>query len=317
MSFGLTRRAAGLGLAGAAVAWSSRAAGGGAVRIGYQKNGSLVLLRQQHGLDAAGIDADWVEFNAGPPLLEALAAGAVDFGAVGDTPPIFAQAAGSELLYVGGQPITGANAAILVAKAGPIQSVADLRGRRMAFTKGSSAHAMVVRILAASGMGPKDIQPVYLQPPDAAAAFRSGSLDAWAVWDPFYAVAQLEPATRVLVTGEGVAASNAFFMAGRRFAERQPQLLSALLDAINGVAAWAHGHPDELAQTMAAITGVPLAAQRLAAPRGVYAVQPMDDGIVARQQGLADLFADLRIIPAKLDVRAIVWLPPYPMTGSR
>ncbi len=279
------------------------------VRIGYQKNGSLVLVRQQNRLDALGVVAEWVEFNSGPPLLEALSAGAVDFGAVGDTPPIFAQAAGSDLLYVGGQPITGVNEAILVPTNSTIQSVAELRGRKLAFTKGSSAHAMVVNILAAAGMKPADIQPVYLQPPDAAAAFRAGALDAWAVWDPFYAIAQMEPTTRVLTTAEGAAPSNSFFMAGRHFVQQQPDTVSALLDAINQAATWARAHPEELAQTLAAVTGVPLVAQRVAAQRGVYAVQPMNDAIIARQQGIADLFASLRIIPTKLDVRAIVWTP--------
>jgi sulfonate transport system substrate-binding protein len=280
------------------------------VRIGYQKNGSLVLVRKQDTLRALNIAAEWVEFNAGPPLLEALNAGAVDFGAVGDTPPIFAQAAGSDLLYVGGQPITGANEAILVPADSTIRTVADLRGRRLAFTKGSSAHAMVVNILAANGMKPSDVQSVYLQPPDAGAAFRTGALDAWAVWDPFYAIAQLEPTTRVLTTAEGAAPRHSFFMAGRRFVERQPAALVALLTAINEVADWAKAHPEDLARTMATVTGVPLAAERLAAPRGVYAVQPMNDAIIARQQGIADLFTALRIIPAKLDIRAIVWTPP-------
>ena len=306
---GVTRRSL-TGFAGT-LAWPGLGrADAATVRIGYQKNGSLVLIRKQDTLRALGVAADWVEFNSGPPILEALNAGAIDFGAVGDTPPIFAQAAGSDLLYVGGQPITGVNEAILVPTDSTIRTVADLRGHRLAFTKGSSAHAMVVNILAANGMKPSDVQAMYLQPPDAAAAFRTGALDAWAVWDPFYAIAQLEPTTRVLTTAESAAPSNSFFMAGRRFVEHQPATVTALLTAINQVANWAKAHPEELAQTMAAVTGVPLAAQRLAAPRGVYAVQPMDDAIIARQQGIADLFTALRIIPTKLDIRAIVWTPP-------
>ena len=305
---GVTRRSFTLAAGGLLLPRLGRAAAV-PVRIGYQKNGALVLVRKQDKLKPLGIAAEWVEFNSGPPMLEALAAGAVDFGAVGDTPPIFAQAAGSDLLYVGGQPISGVNEAILVPKDSTIRTVADLRGRKLAFTKGSSAHAMVVDILVAAGMKPSDVQPVYLQPPDAAAAFRVGALDAWAIWDPFYAIAQMEPTTRVLTTGAGAAPSNSFFMAGRGFVERQPKMVLALLAAINEVAVWAAAHPEELAQTLAAVTGVTLAAQRVAAQRGVYAVQPMNDAIIARQQGIADLFTALRIIPEKLDIRAIVWKP--------
>jgi sulfonate transport system substrate-binding protein len=308
MSSEVTRRSLALGASVLLLPRLGRAAAQ-TVRIGYQKNGSLVLVRQQDRLKPMNVAADWVEFNSGPPMLEALAAGAVDFGAVGDTPPIFAQAAGSPLLYVGGQPISGANEAILVKKDSPIQSVSALRGRRLAFTKGSSAHAMVVNILAAAGIKPSEVQPVYLQPPDAGAAFRTGAVDAWGIWDPFYAIAQMEPTTRVPTTAENAAPSNSFFMASRRFVEQQLDTLSSLLQAINAAAAWASSHPEDLAQTLAAVTGVPLAAQRVAAGRGVYAVQPMNDAIIARQQAIADLFATLQIIPEKLDIRAIVWAP--------
>jgi aliphatic sulfonates family ABC transporter substrate-binding protein len=279
------------------------------VRIGYQKNGSLVIVRQQQRLEQLGLAPEWVEFPSGPPLLEALNAGAVDFGATGDTPPIFAQAAGADLLYVGAQPTPGANSAILVRADGPIHTLKDLRSRRIAFTKGSSAHNVLLKALARAGLKPADIQPVNLQPPDAGAAFRTGAIDAWSIWDPFYAVAQEDPGTRVLTTAEGLAPSNSFFLASRAFATSQPAAILTLLDAINGAAEWAKSNPEPLAQVLSAVTGVPLPAQRVSAARGVYAVQPLDDKIIAQQQEIADTFAGLRIIPAKIDVRSAVWRP--------
>ncbi len=314
MTIGLTRR--GLGAAALVLALPNLARAAGRVRIGYQKNGSLAIMRQQRRLER-GLAVEWVEFNSGPPLLEALNAGAVDFGATGDTPPIFAQAAGADLLYVGGQPLSGANEAVLVPASSPIRTVADLRGNRVAFTKGSSAHYMAVQVLASAGLKPSDIQHVNLQPPDAGAAFRTGALDAWAVWDPFFAIAEAEPTTRVLTTGEKVAPSNSFFLASRRFTEREPGTVLALLDAINVTADWARANPEELAQTLAGITGVPLPAQRVSAARGAYAVQPMDEAIIARQQSVADTFAALRVIPARIDVRAAVWRPERPRAEAR
>jgi aliphatic sulfonates family ABC transporter substrate-binding protein len=307
----LSRRLLGRGAAAAAglAALPCTARAAGRVRVGYQKNGSLVIVRQRRLLDPLGLAAEWVEFPSGPPMLEALNAGSVDFGATGDTPPIFAQAAGAELVYVGAQPTAGASEAILVPKDSPVTATTGLRGKRIAFTKGSSAHYMVVKVLASAGLKLADVQPVYLQPPDAGAAFRAGALDAWGIWDPFYAIAELEPTTRVLTTGVGIAPSNSFFLASRSFASREPATLSAVLAAINQAASWAAANPAGLAQTMADVTGVPLPAQKLAAPRGVYAVQSLDDAIIAQQQGIADLFAELRIIPAKLDVRAAVWRP--------
>lgn len=315
MTIGLTRR--GLGAAAFALSLPSLARAAGRVRIGYQKNGSLAIMRQQRRLEAQALAAEWVEFSSGPPLLEALNAGAIDFGATGDTPPIFAQAAGAELLYVGGQPVSGVSEAVLVRADSLIRTPADLRGKRVAFTKGSSAHYMVVQILASAGLRPADIQAVNLQPPDAGAAFRTGALDAWAVWDPFFAIAELEPTTRTLISAEGVAPSNSFFLASRAFTEREPGTVLALLDAINATADWARANPEALAQTLAGITGVPLAAQRVSAARGIYAVQPMDEAIIARQQSVADTFAALRVIPSRIDVRAAVWRPERPRAEAR
>ena len=309
----LTRRGFAAAAALLALAPLAARAAPASLRIGYQKHGSLVILRRQGTLEALfgprGTTVQWIEFSAGPPMLEALAAGAVDVGVTGDTPPLFAQAAGADLVYVGAQPLRGTNAAILVHRDSAIRSLADLKGQRVAFTKGSSAHNVVSQALDRAGLKFSDIRQVHLQPSDAAAAFRTRGTDAWAIWDPFYAVAELDPETRVLTTAEGLAPSNYFFLAHRPFATAQPETVRLLLEAVNGAAAWAASHPDELAALMAEVTGVPLPAQRLAAPRGVYAVQPMDDAVIAVQQGIADTFHRLRIIPARVDVRAAVWQP--------
>src|SRR5216684_3223086 len=96
-----------LSLGSAAVAALAREARAQAsikeVRIGYQKNGVLVIARQQAALEkhfsSQGIDVKWIEFSSGPPMLEAMNVGSVDYGAVGDSPPIFAQSAGAAIVY--------------------------------------------------------------------------------------------------------------------------------------------------------------------------------------------------------------------------
>lgn len=308
----LTRRTLAAGAAALALpslAMPSIARAATRVRIGYQKNGSLVILRQQRRLDPIGLVPEWVEFTSGPPMLEALNAGAVDFGATGDMPPIFAQVAGADLLYVGAQPLAGQNAAILVRADGPVRTLADLRGKKFAFTKGSSAHYLALRALERAGLTMADIQHVNLQPADAGAAFRTGAVDAWSIWDPFYAIAEQDSANRVLTSAVGLAPSNSYFVASRAFATKESAAVATLLDAINSAAVWARANPEALAQTIAEVTGVPLQAQRVAAPRGVYAVQKLDEGIIAKQQEIADLFATLRVIPARIDIRSAVWRP--------
>jgi aliphatic sulfonates family ABC transporter substrate-binding protein len=281
------------------------------IRIGYQKNGSLVILRRQARLEKLfaprGIGVEWNEFNAGPPLLEALGAGAVDFGATGDTPPIFAQAAGNDIFYIGAQPLPGDNQAVIIRDGGPVHQLADLKGRRIAYTRGSSAHNLFIKTLERAGLKPSDVQSVPMQPSDAAAAFRAGAVDAWSIWDPFLAIAQQDPATRVLITSSQVAPTSNFIIASRNWVTRAPDQVQIVLDAINGAASWAAANPEALAALMTDVTGVPLAAERLAAPRGVYAVQPLNDKIIAQQQDIADTFASLHIIPARIEVRNAVW----------
>ena len=187
----------------AAVALSSRAraeAGVKEVRIGYQKNGVLVVARQLAALEnhfrPAGIEVKWVEFSSGPPMMEAMNVGSIDYGAVGDSPPVFAQAAGGAIVYAAGQPITNGQG-ILVPQNSAIRSIADLKGKRIGFTKGSSAHNIVVQTLEKAGLTYADITPVYLTPPDAGPAFANGSIEAWAIWDPYFAIGETKQGGRL------------------------------------------------------------------------------------------------------------------------
>jgi sulfonate transport system substrate-binding protein len=161
------------------------------VRIGYQKYGKLVLLKGRGTLEEKlkplGYSVVWTEFPSGPPLLEALNVGSVDFGIAGETPPIFAQAAGAPLVYLAYDPPAPKGEAILVPKDSPLKSVADLKGKKVALNKGSNVHYLLVRALEQAGLKYTDIQTVFLAPADALAAFARGSVDAWVIWDPYEA----------------------------------------------------------------------------------------------------------------------------------
>ena len=310
----LSRRAfAGLLAAATTTSTLASARAAATLNIGYQKSGPLLVLKGQRALEdrlgPQGVAVSWHEFPAGPPLLEALNAGSVDFGATGDTPPLFAQAAGADLLYVASAPVPGASSALLVRKDGPVQTLADLKGRSLAFTKGSSAHNVAVQAVKRAGLQWSDIRPVYLAPSDAAAAFRQGAVDAWSIWDPYYAIAEQDPANRVLTTAEGIAPSNSFFLANRALVRDQPGVVKTVVAAIADAGSWIEAHKDELARLMARETGVPENIQRTAAARGNYETHFMTDAVAAQQQGIADTFYDLRILPRALRVRDAVWTP--------
>jgi len=244
----------------------------------------------------------WVEFPAGPQLLEALSVDGIDFGFTGDTPPVFAQAAGKDIWYVGLEPPKPASSAILVPRDSPLRTLADLKGKRVGLQKGSSAHYLVVRGVEQGGLAWSDITPVYLAPSDGRAAFERGAIDAWGIWDPYYAAAEIDGHARVLATGEGLTHNNSFYLASRRLAG-QPALLNALFAALSEADAWVHANPTETAKFIAEASGLPLATsvrfivRRTSGP--VRALAPSD---VADQQRVADTFARLELIPRPLRV---------------
>ncbi|MEA3120391.1 MAG: sulfonate transport system substrate-binding protein, partial [Paraburkholderia sp.] len=178
------------------------------LRIGYQKYGAFVLLKARGTLEkrlaSQGISVSWLEFPAGPQLLEGLNAGAFDIGTAGETPPIFAQAAGVEFVYIGNEPPAPASEAIVVPHDSPIKTVADLRGKKVALNKGSNVHYLLVRALENAGLQYADIRPAYLSPADARAAFTQGSIDAWAIWDPYFAAIEKQMRARVIADGAGL-----------------------------------------------------------------------------------------------------------------
>ncbi|TAI63384.1 sulfonate ABC transporter substrate-binding protein [Bradyrhizobium sp. Leo170] len=283
------------------------------IRIGYQKNGVLVIARQRATLEdhfkSAGIEVKWVEFSSGPPMMEAMNVGSVDFGAVGDSPPVFAQAAGAAIVYAAGQPITNGQG-ILVPQNSAIRTIADLKGKRLGFTKGSSAHNIVVQTLEKAGLIYSDITPVYLTPPDAGPAFANGSIDAWAIWDPYFAIGETKQNGRILVNAHEITKTNSFFIANRDFARNHGPVLQQIIDVLASTANWAEAHRDEVAKSLSTVTGIPLDIQTIAANRAAFRIGPVTDDIVATQQGVADRFFKLGLIPKEIAIRDIVWRNP-------
>lgn len=281
------------------------------VRIGYQKNGLLILAKQRKSLEAKlnplGIEVKWAEFSFGPPLLEALGLGSVDFGTTGDAPPIFAQAAGANLLYVSAQEAAGSGAAVLVAGNSSIKTLADLRGKKVGFAKASSAHNLTIAALEKAGLTYQDIEPVYLPPADAAAAFARGAIDAWTIWDPYFAIAEKSKNTRILSLARGIVTQNSFFLANKDFTQKYPQIVAAINEVLADTARWASQDQEAVAKALSEITGVDLDSQRRAVARTEFAVSPVSPAVVAEQQRIADRFQRLGLIPKPITVKDIVW----------
>jgi sulfonate transport system substrate-binding protein len=232
-------------------------------------------------------------------------AGSIDVGQVGDTPPIFAQAADAAVVYVAGQPITNGQG-ILVKRDSPIRVLSDLKGKRIGFARGSSAHNVTLIALEKAGLSPSDVTFVYLQPPDASAAFIRDSIDAWAIWDPYFAIGETHGG-RILVNAGDIAKTNSFYIANRDFATRDPLLLHEVMDAFAETARWAEANREKVARALADVTGVEFDIQIIAANRSSFAVGKLTDDIIATQQAVADRFHRLGLIPKPIAVREAVW----------
>ena len=283
------------------------------LRIGFQKSAvNLVILKQQGALEKRFADTkvQWVEFPAGPQLLEALSVGNLEFGLTGDSPPVFAQAAGKALRYVGAEPPKPLSSAVLVPEGSALKTLADLKAKRVALQKGSSAHYLLVRAIERGGLRWSDITPIYLAPADARAAFEKGAVDAWAIWDPFYAATELAIKPRVLTNGKGLSSNNSFYLASVPFTEQHPQAVQALLDELTRADAFVQGNRKEAAQLIADFSGLSLATVHLfLSRRPPSPVGPLTPAITADQQRVADAFLTLELIPRRVEVAQIVWQP--------
>lgn len=311
LSHRASRRVA-LALLGAAACFAAvvpaGAAMAGELRIGYQKSASLFVLQKAQGslekrLAPLGFGVKWVEFPAGPQLLEGLNVGAVDVGYVGEAPPIFAQAAGARFVYIGNDPAAPRAEAILVPRDSPIRSVADLKGRKVALNKGSNVHYLLVRQLEKHGLKFSDIQPVYLAPADGRAAFESRSVDAWAIWEPFQGAAEKAIGARILADGTpGVVDNYQFYLGERGFTTKNPKVIAALFEDAVDRGIWLKKNLRQAAELIAPLQGLPVDVVETALRRYEFNVQPISATVAADQQKIADLFFDLKLIPKPIKV---------------
>ncbi|MBV8885641.1 MAG: sulfonate ABC transporter substrate-binding protein [Chroococcidiopsidaceae cyanobacterium CP_BM_RX_35] len=278
-----------------------------AVRIGYQKYGTLFLLKARGNLDqrlkSQGVSVQWIQFPAGPQMLEALNAGSLDYGSTGETPPIFAEAAGAPLVYLGNEIPDPEGEAILVPKNSPIQTVAELKGKKVALNKGSNVHYLLVQALTAAGLQYSDIQPVYLPPADARAAFDQGNVDAWVIWEPYLTVAKRAVGARVLQDGKGLAANRQFYLAAKSFAEQHPDRVKVIVEETEKVDSWTKAHLQEAATILSPQIGIDVPTLTEALRGRSYQFEPIQPETVTYQQKIADTFLQLGLIPKQVNVK--------------
>ncbi|HEY0181725.1 MAG TPA: aliphatic sulfonate ABC transporter substrate-binding protein [Rhodopila sp.] len=315
MAMNLNRRhllAAGLSVsvAAAPAVRHARAADARTLRVGFQK-GEPVLMAAKANKDLEillapkGTGVEWIEFQFGPPMLEAMRVGSIDVGAVGDTPPIFAQAAHADLLYIAAS--RGAPQSVLLPAGSKIQALADLKGKKLAFGRGSSAHNFAVMVLEKAGLRYDQIEPIYLGPADAGAAFERGAIDAWSIWEPYAALFANRPGVRTLTTNREIGEQFSYIMGNGRFVRDNPALAASVVQALSTTAEKARDHHEAIAALLAGGTGIAQEVWTRALAQDPFQVVPMSDELTRGQQKVADRFRTLGLVPVDVKVSDIVW----------
>jgi len=247
----------------------------------------------------------WQELPGGIQIVEALRHGELDIGVVGDFPAVYAQAEDVPIVYVAAEPPSPRGAAVLVPRGSPARSMADLRGKRVAVNRAAQAHYLLMLALEEAGLGPDDIELCFEPPERALAAFESGALDAWAVWDPWLSSAQLDLGARVLRDTAGLFDSSVYYLARRELIERQPELAFELCAQLRTAARWVQSDRSGVAQLTA--PGLGLSPRALAASFDRELTIGMTPEQLASQQRIADQCLRLRLIQRPVSVAAAQW----------
>jgi len=287
------------------------------LRIGYQKSSTLITLLKTQGtlekaLAADGIDISWHEFPSGLPLLESLNVGNVDLSAdVADTVPVFAQAAGAQLAYFAQESASPQAQAVIVRKDSPLNSLADLKGKKVAVTKAAGSHYLLIAALTKAGLKFSDIQPAYLSPADGRAAFENGKVDAWVTWEPFLTAAQRQLPTRTLADGVGLAQYKRYYLTSSAYATSHPQVLKKVFVELQKTGEWAKTYPDQAAAILGPLWGnLDRATVEGANLHRTYQVQAVTVDQLSEQQSIADAFYAAGLLPKPVDAKAVaLWQP--------
>jgi sulfonate transport system substrate-binding protein len=277
------------------------ASSGVTLRVGDQKGGNQSLLSAAGELSGLPYQIEWSEFPAAAPLLEALNAGAIDVGYVGNAPFLFAYAIGVPARVISVVRQNSDGLAIVVPAKSPIQKARDLKGRRIGTGRGSIGHYLVLATLEKAGLRVDDVNLVFLGPIDARAALTSGAIDAWATWDPYTSMLELSDGAR-LADGNGFSADKSYLVAGVGAIREKRAALADFALRLNRARLWALKHTDQYAETWSKITGNPPAVARRWFSRAQIHGVVIDDTLVADQQSIVDLYAKAGVIRTRFSV---------------
>ncbi|MDZ4876588.1 MAG: hypothetical protein CLLPBCKN_006023 [Chroococcidiopsis cubana SAG 39.79] len=279
------------------------------IRIVRSKQLTALAVLEQQGtlakaLEPLGLKVQWSEFAAGPQQLEALNTGSLDIASTAESPPVFAQAAGTPLVYLAANTTDGRAVSLLVPNNSPAKSIGDLKGKKIAFQKASIGHYLTLRALEKVGLKLSDVQSVYLPPPDANVAFNQGRVDGWFIWEPFVTRNVQKKTGRVLLDGGGgLRDTNNFYSTTRKFYQEHSDAIKVFLEELQKAQVWARNNPKEVARLLASTTQLDPPTLEIMHDKYDFALEPITEEIINKQQEVADQWYNLGLIPKHVNVR--------------
>ncbi|MDZ8025745.1 MAG: sulfonate ABC transporter substrate-binding protein [Nostoc sp. DedQUE01] len=284
------------------------------LRMGYQSSGDLVRVRGvlEKRLEPLGVKVEWAQFAQGPQLMEAMNVSKIDVGSVGETPPIFAQAAGARIVYLAGRRITatsGKGSAIAVPKNSPIKTLADIKGQKVVFQKGSASHYFIIQALKEVGLKYSDIQVLSMPNVEARGAFIQGTIPVWVTGDPHLALVEKLHGARVLRDATNIGTPGGYYVGTREFTRENPELVRIILEEIDKNGQWAEANRKEVAKLIAPVLKIDLPIQEIISERANYRLKGITPELMKAQQSVADLFYNEKILPKKIDVEEALLTP--------
>ncbi|KKI90500.1 sulfonate ABC transporter substrate-binding protein [Bacillus sp. SA1-12] len=283
----------------------------GEVKIGYQKNGTTLTLKNnqdlQKELETEGYTVKWSEFNTGSSILEALNAGSIDFAGAGDIPSIFALAKGSDFKYIASELSSPSSQGILVSKDSNIKSIKDLKGKKIAFNKASISQYLITQSLDSAGLTISDVEPVFLNPPDASVAFEQGEVDAWVVWDPYLSVS--ESKGNIILQNPASVPYRSFYFTSSAFAKDHPELVEKFIEHLALVGKEIDKNPKEAAELLQKETNIPKETWEKVLSRKKSDVFFMDEKAVEDLQAQADNLLKIGLTENTVNINEFVWNP--------
>lgn len=284
------------------------------LHLGYQQAGDLVRVTGvlEKRLDPLGVKVKWSQFAQGPQLMEAMNVGKINLGSVGETPPIFAQAAGAQIVYVAGRSRierTGEGSVIAVPPNSPIKKLEDIKGQKVVFQKASASHYFILRALEDVGLKYTDIQVLSMSNVEARGAFLEGRIPVWVTGDPHFALAEKLGKIRVLKDSKGLDTTGGYYIAGRQFALDNPELLRIVIEEIDKIGQWAEANTKEAAKILAPEQKLDLDVMEVIASRRSYRLRPITPDLMKDQQRITDYFYKNKLLPKPLNVQEALLTP--------